>query len=223
MTPFQNLSLIFPTDTRKSLSQNALCTSWSMSTGAGVVQSPSWLLRPHGLEPPQAPLSTGFSRQEYWRGLPFPSPEKLPDPGITSGFPIKQEDSLPTEPPGKSSAYFHRGILKIVFLLPVIQNGHSSTLSQWHLTQRDFFSYFNGLSPTHLFQSPNLDEMKFQFANILIKPLKAIWRAYILLFFFSNHVNKPHKATVISATSGRKKDLQLRGKVLFWGVYHSHQ
>ena len=34
----------------------------------------------------QAPLSMGFSRQEYWSGLPFPSPD-LPDPGIEPGFP----------------------------------------------------------------------------------------------------------------------------------------
>ena len=134
-------------------------------------------------EPPRL-LWGGFSRQEYWRGLPFPSPKKLPNPGIKSGFPTKQEDSLPAKPPGKFSAYFHRGILKTVLLLPVIQNGRSSNLSQWHLPQRDFFSYFNGLSPTHLFQSPNLDEMEIQFANILIKPLKAIWRAYILLLLF---------------------------------------
>ena len=35
---------------------------------------------------PQAPLSTGFSRQEYWSGLPFPPPEDLPDPGIEPAF-----------------------------------------------------------------------------------------------------------------------------------------
>ena len=35
----------------------------------------------------QAPLSMGFSRQEYWSGLPFPSPEDLPDPGIEPGSP----------------------------------------------------------------------------------------------------------------------------------------
>ena len=35
----------------------------------------------------QAPLSMGFSRQEYWSGLPFPSPGDLPDPGIESGSP----------------------------------------------------------------------------------------------------------------------------------------
>ena len=49
----------------------------------------------------QAPLSTGFSRQEYWSGLPFPSPGELPDPGIKPGFPALQADSLPSEPSGK--------------------------------------------------------------------------------------------------------------------------
>ena len=50
----------------------------------------------------QAPLSTGFSRQEYWSGLPFPSPGDLPDPGIEPGSPALQADALPSEPPGKS-------------------------------------------------------------------------------------------------------------------------
>ena len=48
----------------------------------------------------QGPLST-FSRQEYWSGFPFPSPGDLPDPGIKSGSPVFQADSLPSEPPGK--------------------------------------------------------------------------------------------------------------------------
>ena len=48
-----------------------------------------------------APLSMGFSRQEYWSGLPFPSPGDLPDLGIEPGSPALQEDSLPSEPPGK--------------------------------------------------------------------------------------------------------------------------
>ena len=45
----------------------------------------------------QAPLSMGFSRQEYWNGLPFPSPEDLPDWGIEPRSPVLQADSLPTE------------------------------------------------------------------------------------------------------------------------------
>ena len=45
----------------------------------------------------QAPLSMGFSRQEYWSGLPFPSPGDLPDPGIETRSPALQANSLLTE------------------------------------------------------------------------------------------------------------------------------
>ena len=50
----------------------------------------------------QAPPSLGFSRQEHWSGLPFPSPGDLPNPGVEPGSPILQADTLPSEPPGKS-------------------------------------------------------------------------------------------------------------------------
>ena len=49
----------------------------------------------------QAPPSMGFSRQEYWSGLPFPSPGDLPDPGIEPRSPTLQADALTSEPPGK--------------------------------------------------------------------------------------------------------------------------
>ena len=49
----------------------------------------------------QAPPSIGLSRQEYWSGLPFPSPGDLPEPGIEPGSPTLQADALPSEPPGK--------------------------------------------------------------------------------------------------------------------------
>ena len=42
--------------------------------------------------------SLGFSRQEYWSGLPFPSPGDLPNPGIEPGSPALQTDALPSEP-----------------------------------------------------------------------------------------------------------------------------
>ena len=48
---------------------------------------------------PQAHLSMGFPRQEYCSGLPFPSPEDLPNPGIEPASPTWQAGSLPTEPP----------------------------------------------------------------------------------------------------------------------------
>ena len=49
----------------------------------------------------QASPSMGFSRQEYWNGVPLPSPGVLPDPGIEPGSPALQADTLPSEPPGK--------------------------------------------------------------------------------------------------------------------------
>ena len=51
----------------------------------------------------QAPLSMGFSRQEYWSGLPFPSPGDLPDPGIKPRSPALWADALLSEPPGANS------------------------------------------------------------------------------------------------------------------------
>ena len=53
----------------------------------------------------KAPLSLEFSRQGYWSGLPFPSPEDLPDPGIELGSPALQADPLPDKPPGKPYIY----------------------------------------------------------------------------------------------------------------------
>ena len=53
----------------------------------------------------QAPLSMGFSRQEYWSGMPFPSPGGLPDPGIEPRSPELEADTLTSEPPGKPDPY----------------------------------------------------------------------------------------------------------------------
>ena len=53
----------------------------------------------------QASPSMRFSRQEYWSGLPFPSPGDLPNPEIEPGSPALQADALPSEPPGKPHAY----------------------------------------------------------------------------------------------------------------------
>ena len=57
----------------------------------------------------QASLSMEFSRQEYWSGLPFPSPVHLPDPGIEPGSPALQAYSLPPEPPGKPKSVLTSG------------------------------------------------------------------------------------------------------------------
>ena len=79
----------------------------------------------------QAPLSIGFSRQEYWSGLPLPSPGDLPNPGIEPGSPTLQADVLASEPLGKphrcpvykffstvflGSVYVHWNIFVFLFL-----------------------------------------------------------------------------------------------------------
>ena len=59
----------------------------------------------------QAPQSVEFSMQEYWSGLPFPSPGDLPDPGAEPRSPTLQETALPFEPPGKPIINFYHTFL----------------------------------------------------------------------------------------------------------------
>ena len=71
----------------------------------------------------QAPPSVGFSRQEYWSGLPFPSPGILPHPGIEPGSPTLQADSLLSEPPGTAVGHVQKwevgtGLLRTAPTLP---------------------------------------------------------------------------------------------------------
>ena len=75
---------------------------WSNVDGGGVVAKSGLTLAIPWTVTCQAPLSMGFSRQEYWSGLPFPSPQDLPDPGIE---PRLQADSLLTELWGKPKHY----------------------------------------------------------------------------------------------------------------------
>ena len=68
-------------------------------------------------------LSMEFSRQEYWSGLPFPSPGDLPDPGIEPGSPELQVDSLPSEPSekplcisqGKSNVFYLQDFFSVPY------------------------------------------------------------------------------------------------------------
>ena len=59
----------------------------------------------------QASLTLGFSRQDYWSGLPFPSSEDLIDPGIELGCPTLQTDSLLSEPPGNPLKEYCRTLI----------------------------------------------------------------------------------------------------------------
>ena len=72
---------------------------WVVRCGGGGLVSKSYLTLcdPMDYIACQAPLFMGYSRREYWSGLPFPSPGDLPNPGIEPGSPVLQEDSLPAE------------------------------------------------------------------------------------------------------------------------------
>ena len=60
----------------------------------------------------QASPSMGFSRREYWSGLPFPSPGDLPNPGIKPGSPALEADALTSETPGKPR--ITRGVYNLI-------------------------------------------------------------------------------------------------------------
>ena len=69
----------------------------NMNNGGGLVAKSCPTLVTPWTVACQAHLSMGFSRQEYWSGLPFPSLGDLPNPGIKPRSPVLKADSLPTE------------------------------------------------------------------------------------------------------------------------------
>ena len=101
--------MIFKTDTNRLwLGITIFCvehfTHYYLSLCCAVLSrsAVSDSLPPHGLQPPAKLLCPwGFSRQEYWSGLPYPPPGDLPNPGIKPRSPALQAYSLPSEPPEK--------------------------------------------------------------------------------------------------------------------------
>ena len=74
----------------------------------------------------QAPPSMGFSRQEYWSGMPFPSPGDLPDSGIKPRSPALQADALTSEPPGRHNVQTVRPTHFSCSVLGTLINPHQS-------------------------------------------------------------------------------------------------
>ena len=95
----------------------------------------------------QAPPSMGFSRQEYWSGLAFPSPGDLPDPGIEPGSPALKADALPSKPPGKLAL----GFVKISCYFDRFKRFQVTEVTLSLLTQ---FSSVQSLSRVRLFATP---------------------------------------------------------------------
>ena len=108
MSPFFNvLSRLLTAFLPRS---RCLLISWLRLPSAGIVKVKplgrvQLFMTPWTLTQ-QAPPSLGFSRQEYWSGLPFTSPGDLPNPGTEPRSPALQVDSLLSGPRGKSKNYF---------------------------------------------------------------------------------------------------------------------
>ena len=79
---------------------NLICVSVCLPLCLGMLSCVQLFVTPWTVAR-QAPLSMGFSRPEYWSGLPFPPPRDLPDPGIKPRSPTLQADSLLAKPQGK--------------------------------------------------------------------------------------------------------------------------
>ena len=110
----------------------------------------------------QAPLSMGYSRQEYWSGLPFPSPRDLPNTGIKPRSWVLQADSLTSEPPGKP---------KNVQITVQLHSFHILA----RLCSKSFKLCFSS-TWTENFQMYKLDLEKAGEAEIKLPPLIGWWR-----------------------------------------------
>ena len=101
----------------------------------------------------QAPQSMGFSRQEYWSGLPFPSPGDLPDPGIEPRSPALEADALTSEPPGKPEK----------FNLPRLNQEEIEIMNNLN-TSTEIEAVIKNLPPKN--KSPGPDGFTREFSNI---------------------------------------------------------
>ena len=98
----------------------------------------------------EAPPSMGFSRQEYWSGLPLPSPGDLPDPGIKPGSPALEADTLTSEPPGKPLICVHE------WTLTSLKTRASKVKSETQF----FTSYVKNISLNHFFFFSSLKDIQ---------------------------------------------------------------
>ena len=93
-----------------------------------------WLFATPQTAAHQAPLYMRFFRQGYWSGLPFPSPEDLPNPGIKPRSPALQADSLPTKLQGKPK--IEQGHHYIVYYQLVVCINNDSETLHWEKTDK---------------------------------------------------------------------------------------
>ena len=107
----------------------------------------------------QTPPSMGFSRQECWSGLPFPSAGDLPDPEIKTGSPALQADALQSDPPGKPHRLASDQIRSVAKSCPTLcdpMNCSTPGLPVYHqLTQTHVHRVSDAIQPSHPLSSPS--------------------------------------------------------------------
>ena len=107
----------------------------------------------------QAPLSMGFSRQEYWSGLLFPPPGDLPDPRIEPRSPALEADALPSEPPRKSYSVQFSSVTQSCQTLCDPMNHSTPGLTVHHqlpeFTQTHIHQVRDAIQPSHPLSSPS--------------------------------------------------------------------
>ena len=102
----------------------------------------------------QAPLSMGFSRQEHWSGLPFPSPEDLPDPGIKPQLSFITGRFFTTEPPGKTKLCFYSPKFSMSFWYTFLRDDITDISSSFQ--KGTTVSYRKFQSPIAQFFNPDM-------------------------------------------------------------------
>ena len=135
-----------------------------------------------------------FFRQKYWSGLPFPSPGDLPDPGVESGSPTSQADSLPSEPVGEVK---WKSLSHVQFFWP--HRVYSPWNSLGQNTGVGSLSFLQGIFPTQESNPgpPHCRQILYQLSHQR-SPRILEWVAYL----FSSGSSRPRNWTGVSCTAG---------------------
>ena len=118
-------------------------------------------LRPHGLKSTKLLCPWGFSRQEYWSGLPCPPPGDIHNPGIKPRSPVVQACSLPSEPPGKLK---NTGVVNLSLLQGIFQPRNRTGVT--HIA-RGFFTNWATLNTSPKIFTLNLLDHKVSLSFLL--------------------------------------------------------
>ena len=178
----------------KELDTTELTWKWKSIIGVRLFATP-WTIAHQALP------SMGFSRQEYWSGLPFPSPGDLPDPGIKPKSPALEADALTSESPGKPSAMKSESESRSVMSDSLWAHGlYSPWNSPGQNTGMGSLSLLQGIFQTQG-SNPGLPHCRRILHQLSHKGRQGIleWVAYP----FSSRSSLPRNWTDVSSVAGR--------------------